>query len=97
MSNATSEVRIVGSLHDTGDNKGAVRVEDVFDTPIDDLWSALTDRTRLARWLAAVEGDLRLGGEITASYTSSWTGPGRIDICEAPHRLLVTWHPGSAE
>jgi uncharacterized protein YndB with AHSA1/START domain len=97
MSNATSDVRIVGSLHDIGDDKGAVRVEDVFDTHIDDLWTAVTDPARLARWLAAVEGDLRLGGEVTASFTSTWSGRGRIDVCDAPQHLLVTWHPGSGE
>jgi uncharacterized protein YndB with AHSA1/START domain len=97
MSNAASEARIVGSLHDTGDNKGTVRVEDFYDTDIQDLWSALTDPKRLERWLATVEGDLRLGGQITARFTSTWSGPGRIDVCEAPHRLLVTWNAGTVE
>ena len=40
-----------------------MRIEDRFDTDIDDLWSALTDPGRLARWLGEVEGDLRPGGE----------------------------------
>jgi uncharacterized protein YndB with AHSA1/START domain len=97
MTEAASDVRIVGSLHDTGDNKGTVRVEDVYDTDIQDLWTALTDPTRLARWIARVEGDLRLGGQITASFTSTWSGSGRIDVCDAPHRLLVTWHEGTDE
>ena len=35
-----------------------------YDTDIDDLWSALTDPRRLARWYGEVEGDLRLGGEL---------------------------------
>jgi uncharacterized protein YndB with AHSA1/START domain len=97
MSDAAPDERIVGSLHDTGDGKGTVRVEDVFETDIDDLWSALTDPARLARWIAAVEGDLRLGGQIQARFTSTWEGPGRIDICDAPHHLMVTWHAGTDE
>jgi len=40
--------RIVGSLR-SADGKGVVRVEDRYDTDIDDLWSALTDPGRLAR------------------------------------------------
>ena len=42
--------RIVGTLR-IADGKGVVRTEDRFDTDIDDLWSALTDPGRLARWL----------------------------------------------
>ena len=49
-SNAAAGNRIVGTLR-TGDGKGVVRMEDRFGTDIDDLWSALTDPGRLARWL----------------------------------------------
>src|SRR5258706_15005565 len=78
---------LVGSLHAV-DGKAVVRMEDRFSTRPDDLWSALTDPQRLARWIAKVEGDLRLGGEFRASFTSGWEGPGRGDVCEAPPRLL---------
>jgi uncharacterized protein YndB with AHSA1/START domain len=84
---------LLGSLRAV-DGKAAVRMEDRFSTDIDDLWSALTDPQRLARWIAEVEGDLRLGGEFRASFTSSWEGPGRVDVCEPPRRLLVTMSPG---
>ena len=87
--------RVVGSLRRTGDGRGAVRVADVYDTDVDDLWSALTEPTRLARWVASVEGDLRVGGQIYARFTSSYEGPGRIDVCEAPLRLVVTWEAGT--
>jgi uncharacterized protein YndB with AHSA1/START domain len=80
---------LAGSLRAV-DGKAVVRMEDVFDTGIDDLWSALTDPQRLARWIARVEGDLRLGGEFRASFTSGWEGPGRVDVCDPPRRLLVT-------
>src|SRR5438105_1892701 len=64
-------------------------MEDRFDTDIDDLWSALTDPRRLARWIAEVEGDLRLGGEFHARFTSEWEGTGRVEACEPPRRLLL--------
>ena len=54
-SNAGAGSRILGSLR-SADGKGAVRMQDRFDTDIDDLWSALTDPSRLARWLGEVEG-----------------------------------------
>src|SRR5258705_11686173 len=87
--------RILGSLR-SADGKGIVRVEDRFDTDIDDLWSALTDPHRLARWMGEVEGDLRLGGEFRARFfASGWEGTGRVDACEPPRRLLLlTKQPG---
>ena len=48
-SNARGGGRILGSLH-LANGKGVVRIEDRFDTVIDDVWSALTDPSRLARW-----------------------------------------------
>jgi uncharacterized protein YndB with AHSA1/START domain len=86
---------ILGSLR-SADGKGVVRVEDRFDADADDLWSALTDPGRLARWMGEVEGDLRLGGEFRARFFSSgWEGTGRVEACEPPRRLLLlTAQPG---
>ena len=70
-------------------------MEDVYDTDIADLWSAITDPERLARWIAIVAGELRLGGTIQASFTSTWEGPARIDVCDAPHHLVLTMEPDS--
>ncbi len=88
-SNAHPGNRILGSLR-SADGKGVVRMEDRFDTDIDDVWSALTDPRRLARWLGEFEGDLRLGGQYRARfYASGWEGTGRVEVCEPPRRLLV--------
>src|SRR5262245_56109961 len=73
-------------------------MEDRFDTDIDDLWSALTDPGRLARWMGEVEGDLRVGGEFRARFfASGWEGTGRVDACEPPQRLLLTMDPGQPD
>jgi uncharacterized protein YndB with AHSA1/START domain len=82
--------RILGTLG-TADGKGVVTVRDRFDTDIDDLWSAITDPARIARWLGEVEGDLRLGGEFRAHFSlaSGWEGTARVEACEAPRRLLL--------
>jgi uncharacterized protein YndB with AHSA1/START domain len=85
---AGAGTRILGSLR-SADGKGIVRMEDRYDTDIDDLWSALTDPRRLARWIAEVEGDLCLGGEFRARFTSQWEGTGRVEACEPPRRLTV--------
>ena len=62
--------RVLGSVRADGDGRGTVRMDSVYDTGPDDLWSALTEPPRLARWIATVEGDLRLGGSFSASFTS---------------------------
>src|SRR3954447_175247 len=88
-SNARRGRRILGSVR-SADGQGMVRMEGRFNTDIDDLWSAVTDPSRLARWLGEVEGDLRLGGEFRARFfASGWEGTGRVEACEPPERLLV--------
>jgi uncharacterized protein YndB with AHSA1/START domain len=67
-----------------------VHVEDVYDTTVDDLWSAVTVPERLARWIAEVDGDLRVGGTFRIRFTSGWEGTGEVVSCEPPHRLRVS-------
>ena len=89
-SSARPGTRILGSLR-SADGKGIVRIEDRYDTDIDDLWSALTDPARLARWHGQVEGDLRLGGEFRLYLEADdLEATGRVEACEPPRRLLVT-------
>ncbi len=90
------QARVVGTMR-AQDGTGIVRMEDRFDTAIDDLWSAVSDPQRLARWIAEVKGDLQLGGNFRASFTSGWEGPGRVDVCEPPRRLHVTMSPGQPD
>jgi uncharacterized protein YndB with AHSA1/START domain len=88
--------RILGSLR-AADGTGVVRMEDRFDTNIDDLWATLTDPRRLAGWLGEVEGDLRLGGTYHFHFFSSGSeGAGRVEACEPPGRLLVAFKDDDA-
>jgi len=81
---------IEGTLHAI-DGRGFVRLRGRYATSIEDLWSALIEPERLARWYGSVEGDLRVGGEFTATVSSSgWDGQGRVDVCLPPSRLEVT-------
>lgn len=97
-SGSGGRVRIIGSLR-SADGRGVVRMEDRFNTDIDDLWSALIDPGRLARWLGEVEGDLRAGGQFRARFfASGWEGTGRVEVCEPPQRFLVlTTEVGEAD
>ncbi len=90
-------MNIIGTMRAVDDRRGAVRVEDVYDTDIDDLWMACTSPERLARWMARVSGDLRVGATAHVVFTSTWAGPVRIEACDAPHHLLVTNAPGTDE
>jgi uncharacterized protein YndB with AHSA1/START domain len=88
--NTSGTVRTLGTLRAV-DGKGIVRLEDRFDTDMDDVWSALTDPLRLARWLGEVDGDLSQGSEFRARFfASGWEGTCRVEVCEPPRRLLVS-------
>src|SRR5690349_14537532 len=79
--------RILGSLR-SAEGMGIVRMDERFDADVDDVWSALTDPSRLARWYGEVEGELRLGGEYHARlFASGWEGTGRVEVCEPSQRL----------
>jgi uncharacterized protein YndB with AHSA1/START domain len=90
-------VNIIGTMRALDEKTGAVRVEDVYDTEISDLWAACTQPERLARWVARVSGDLSVGGTIEVVFTSTCTGPGRVEVCDEPHHLLLTMMPGTDE
>ena len=88
MTQAKNE-RVLGTLHPDGDS-GSVRVQDTYDTGMDDLWSALTEPDWLARWISTVDGELRLGGEFRAAFfTSGWEGVGRVRECDPPHHFRI--------
>jgi uncharacterized protein YndB with AHSA1/START domain len=87
--NAGRSTRVLGRLR-SADGASVVRIEDRYDTDIDDLWSALTDPRRLARWYGEVDGDLRRGGQFTVYvHTAGLHGVGRVEVCEPPRRLQV--------
>jgi uncharacterized protein YndB with AHSA1/START domain len=88
-------MKTIGTMRALDEKRGAVRVEDVYDTDIDDLWEACTTPERLARWIAELSGELRVGGTIHTTFTSTWTGAGRIEMCDRPHHLLLTMEPGT--
>jgi uncharacterized protein YndB with AHSA1/START domain len=89
-SNARAGDGILGSLR-SANGVGVVRIEDRYETDIDDLWSATTDPDRLARWHGQVEGNLRPGGEFRLyNAADDIESRGRVEACEPPRRLLMT-------
>ena len=81
--------RVLGTLRSAG-GTGVVLIEDRYDTDVDDLWSAVTDPTRLARWFGEVEGHLRQGGRFELHLAgAALHANGRVEVCEPPRRLRV--------
>ena len=84
----TGNGSVLGSLHAV-DGEGVVRMEDRLDTTIDDVWSAITDPSRLARWYGEVEGELAQGGEFRVRIALAGERTGQVEACEPPERLLL--------
>ena len=52
-----------------------------------DLWDALTNAERIAKWFLPVSGDLRPGGR----YQLKGNAGGEITECDPPERFTLTW------
>ncbi len=65
-------------------------VSHVYATDPADLWDAIVDRDRLARWFGPVTGDFRVGG----SYAVEGNASGVIRTCEPPREFTATWDFG---
>ncbi|RBY97024.1 ATPase [Blastococcus sp. TF02-8] len=62
--------------------------------PIEDVWSALTEPDRLARWIGTFEGERAPGaiGTFTMTHEEEPAGDAmQIVECSPPHRLVVQW------
>ena len=85
-----AEFREVADRQLDGKPAKAVVAGRIYDTGLDDLWDALTNRERIPRWFLPIEGDLRLGGR----YQLTGNAGGTITRCDPPAALDVTWEFG---
>ncbi|MGY1785029.1 SRPBCC family protein [Geodermatophilus sp. SYSU D00698] len=65
----------------------AVTVRREYPAAPEDVWEAVTDPARLARWFAPVAGDLREGG----TFAVEGNADGEIRECTPPSTLVLTW------
>ncbi|WP_369138385.1 SRPBCC family protein [Modestobacter versicolor] len=65
----------------------AVTVRRRYDAAVADVWDAVTDPERLARWFAPVSGDLREGG----SFQVEGNAGGEVLECRPPSAFAVSW------
>lgn len=95
MRDLTSELaavhRQVARENADGDELVRVTMRRRYSTDVADLWAALTEPDRIARWFMPVSGDLREGG----SFQLEGNANGDILICQPPSLLRTTF--GGAE
>jgi len=82
--------RAVRNFDKDGKPASAVTLTRVFDTDVDDLWDALTNRDRIPRWFLPIEGELSLGGK----YQLKGNAGGSITACTPPRHFAATWEFG---
>jgi uncharacterized protein YndB with AHSA1/START domain len=70
-----------------GDEIVRVTMRREYSTDAADLWSALTEPDRIARWFMPISGDLREGG----SFQLEGNANGEILTCESPSLLRTTF------
>jgi uncharacterized protein YndB with AHSA1/START domain len=67
-----------------------------FRAPVEDVWAAVTEPQRLARWIGSWEGEPE-SGSVRFSMLFEGDAPAEtmtIRVCEPPHRLHVTSQVG---
>jgi uncharacterized protein YndB with AHSA1/START domain len=82
-----AEIRRVENREHLGKAALAAVLIRSYDTTVEDLWDAITNPVRLARWFLPIEGDLKRGGR----YQLKGNAGGTITRCERPKALDVTW------
>lgn len=85
--------RRVGTAELPAGEAHVVTIQRTYPAAVEDVWDAVTDPERIARWFLPVSGDLRLGGR----YQIEGNAGGEIRECEPPHRLAVTWEVGELD
>jgi uncharacterized protein YndB with AHSA1/START domain len=82
--------RSVSSLERGGRPARAVTLGRSYNTTLEDLWDAVTNRERIPRWFLPISGELELGGR----YQLEGNAGGVITACERPSHLALTWEFG---
>ena len=89
-----------GQLREDGEHR-AVRFEHRYEASPAEVWSALTEPERLARWLADAELDLRVGGHYILRFLGEDEGQtttGEVLALEPERLLELTWlYPGEGD
>lgn len=90
IAQAAMVVRKVEDVTHEGQAARAVVASRDYPTDIADLWNAITEKDRIPRWFAPVDGDLTLGGK----YQIKGNAGGTVTACDPPRSFALTWEFG---
>ena len=78
------------------DDRLVLHVDRSFVAPIEDVWAAITEPERLARWIGTWTGDPSTGSvRFAMTFEGQEEGDAMvIHVCEPPHRLHVSTQVG---
>ncbi|RUT28552.1 SRPBCC family protein [Arsenicitalea aurantiaca] len=82
--------RTVATRTRDGKSMRVVIAERDYETDIEDLWNAVTDPDRIARWFMPIEGSVGLGER----YQLKGNAGGEVLACDPPKEFSVTWEFG---
>lgn len=82
-----AQFRQVTEREHDGKPARVVTASRIYPTAQEDLWDAMTNKERLPRWFAAVEGTLELSGR----YKIKGNAKGKITSCDPPFAFDLTW------
>ena len=83
-----------GSVTEESDGRWRLEFRRTWPDDADDVWAALTDPGRTARWIGTYEGERRNGatGRLTMAFEDGAPAE-RLTVveCIEPHRLVLEW------
>lgn len=79
--------REVGNRSTASGEVVCVSLRRSYNSPIEDVWDAVTNPKRMQRWFLPISGDLRVGG----SFQLEGNAGGDILKCEPPRLLQLTF------
>lgn len=79
--------REVGNRSTASGEVVCVSLRRSYNSPIEDVWDAVTNPERMQRWFLPISGDLRVGG----SFQLEGNAGGDILKCEPPRLLQLTF------
>ena len=92
MTEDTGAANRRGTVTSEPDGRQRLEFRRSWPDPIEDVWSALTEPERLARWIGTYEGERAPGGRGTFTMTPEKEAVGEpmsIVECDPPRRLVV--------
>ncbi len=74
-----------------GPGGSAVRFEWRYDAEADDVWAAVTQPDRVARWLVPISGEQAVGGVVRVDFGAGATASVLVQECRPGRGMVLEW------